>query len=278
MTERNLSNEEIMAFQRDGVALLPQAVAPEWIARLLKVADQQLANPSEWGKDGDPEMQQGRMFTDRYLWRKNDAIYDYIKHAGCARLAGQAMQCSSTRFYFDHLIVKQPNTNLATPWHQDVPYWPFLGKQICSIWLALTPTTLASSTLEFVRASHLDDVYYLPARFGSKQSYGDKDWLAGGAKGTPCPDIEAQRDKYDIVSFDLQPGDALIFSAWTLHGAPGNSTTDQPRMAISTRWLGDDAIWSPRPGADPSVNPEHVQVEPGQAPHDNAFFPELWHR
>ncbi|HCH25389.1 MAG TPA: hypothetical protein DE179_13950 [Oceanospirillaceae bacterium] len=155
MTERNLSNEEILTYQRDGVALLPNAVDPVWIDRLLKVAQQQLANPSEWGKDGDPEAKQGRMFTDRYLWRKNADIYDYIKHSGCARLAGQAMQSRSSRFYFDHLLVKQPNTNLATPWHQDVPYWPFLGKQICSIWLALTPTTLASSTLEFVRGSHL---------------------------------------------------------------------------------------------------------------------------
>ncbi len=43
----------------------------------------------------------------------------------------------------------------------------------------------------------------------------------------------------------MEPGDALIFSALTLHGSLGNYSTQRPRRALSTRWLGDDVVWKP---------------------------------
>ena len=103
----------------------------------------------------------------------------------------------------------------------------------------------------------------------------DAEWLSK-AVGEVCPDIEADREKYDIVGFDMEPGDALIFSAWVLHGARGNSSTDLRRAALSTRWLGDDAIWDPRPGSDPSISQDDVSMKPGEPPYDENYFPELY--
>ena len=101
-------------------------------------------------------------------------------------------------------------------------------------------------------------------------------WLSQ-AEGEVCPDIESDRASYDIVGYDMAAGDALIFSAWTLHGAQGNASGTTRRAALSTRWLGDDAIWDPRPGADPTVKQEDVSIQPGQAPHDDNVFPEFYH-
>lgn len=273
--DRNLTNQEIKAFNGDGVAVLRDAVNQNWVERMLAVVDNQLAVPSKWSNDVNPGATENRNFTDRYQWKENTEINAYIRESGCARLAGQAMESESIRFYFDHILVKEPNTSTPTPWHQDIPYWPFKGKQVCSIWLALTSCTVKSSAMEFVRGSHLDDKYYMPESFG-----GEKDenavWMAQG-DGERCPDIEAQRDKFDIISFDMEPGDAVVFSAWALHGAPGNSSLDVRRAAISTRWLGDDAIWYPHSGADPTVNKDDVCVKSGQAPLDDDVFPELWH-
>ncbi|RTE67052.1 phytanoyl-CoA dioxygenase [Amphritea opalescens] len=274
MTQRNLTETEILQYQQDGVVCIRNAVDPEWIAKLLAFGQQQLENPGKLCNDANPGAEKGRMFTDRYLWRSHDLIYQYAKDSGCARLAAQAMQSQSARFYFDHLLIKKAETAIPTPWHQDVPYWPFKGKQIASVWLALTPVTVAGSGLEFVRGSQQDDLVYLPEAFGA--SGADKNAWTGTGEGVPCPDIEAARDDFDIIGFDLQPGDALLFSAWTLHGAPGNESSTQDRMALSTRWLGDDAIWDPRPGTDPSVNPEEVRVSPGSYPSDNAIFPEFY--
>jgi ectoine hydroxylase-related dioxygenase (phytanoyl-CoA dioxygenase family) len=101
-------------------------------------------------------------------------------------------------------------------------------------------------------------------------------WQSQG-EGESCPDIEADRNNFDIIGWDMEPGDAVIFSAWTLHGAQGNTSSTQRRAAISTRWLGDDVIWQPHSGSDPTVRQEDVSIQPGQAPIDDEVFPEMWH-
>ncbi len=274
MADRSLTHDEMTAFAQDGVVNVKGCVDADWVSLLLDVAERQLDHPSPWVNDVNAGGSENRLFTDRYLWRHNDVIHRFIRESGCARLAAQALQSQSVRFYFDHLLVKKIRTEAVTPWHQDAPYWPFRGKQIASIWLALTPVTVAGSSLEFVRGSHLNNVYYLPEVFGGENNRSGQ-WAAE-QKGEPVPDIESERSAYDIIGFDLEPGDALIFSAWILHGAPGNASATQNRVALSTRWLGDDVVWDPRPGVDPTVNPEHVAIEPGQPIRDNAFFPEVF--
>ena len=274
MEQRKLSKEEVVSFRTNGVVKVSGAVDPSWIPELLTVADVQLTKPSKWVNDLNAGASENRLFTDRYLWRHNDVIHRFVHDSGCARLAAQAMGSNSARFYFDHLLIKKVNTPTITPWHQDAPYWPFRGKQIASIWLALTPVTVEGSGMEFVRGSHLDDVYYLPEVFGGAENKSGQ-W-ANEQQGVAVPDIEANREEYDIVSFDMAPGDALIFSAWILHGARGNSSSTQDRVALSTRWLGDDVLWDPREGVDPTVDPAQVLVDPGTPPRDNSFFPEIF--
>jgi ectoine hydroxylase-related dioxygenase (phytanoyl-CoA dioxygenase family) len=271
---RDLSENEVKAFREDGVAFVPAAVESQWVERLLALVDEQMAQPSKWANDPNPDQGRDRMFTDRYLWQENATINAYIRNSGVAALAGQAMGANKVRFYFDHLLVKEPGTATATPWHQDVPYWPFLGRQICSVWLALTPSTVEGSAMEFVRGSHLDGNYYRPEVFAARENH-PNDWTEQG-QGVPVPDIEANRPAFDIVGFDVEPGDAVVFSAWTLHGARGNSSQDCRRAALSTRWLGDDASWHPHPGADPTVSEGDVCVQPGDYPADDEVFPLLW--
>ena len=274
MEQRKLSKEEVVSFRTNGVVKVSEAVDSSWIPELLTVADAQLTKPSKWVNDVNAGASENRLFTDRYLWRHNDVIHRFVHDSGCARLAAQAMGSNSARFYFDHLLIKKVNTPTITPWHQDAPYWPFRGKQIASIWLALTPVTVEGSGMEFIRGSHLDDVYYLPEVFGGADNKSGQ-W-ASEQQGVAVPDIDANREEYDIVSFDMAPGDALIFSAWILHGARGNSSLTQDRVALSTRWLGDDVLWDPREGVDPTVDPAQVLVDPGTPPRDNSFFPEIF--
>ena len=37
------------------------------------------------------------------------------------------------------------------------------------------------------------------------------------------PDIDANRDKYELLSWDLEPGDVLMFHPLIVHGSPGNT-------------------------------------------------------
>ena len=55
------------------------------------------------------------------------------------------------------------------------------------------------------------------------------------------PDIESHRDSYEILGWDYEPGDVLLFHAHILHGARGNVTAANPRRAHASLWAGDEA-------------------------------------
>ena len=46
----------------------------------------------------------------------------------------------------------------------------------------------------------------------------------------------------------MERGDCTMFHPLTVHGAPGNRYTDRWRGAVSTFWMGDDAVFAERPG------------------------------
>ncbi len=254
------------AYLSDGVVKLPGAVSGEWLSEIATMADEELATPGQWVTDTNPGAKTNRLFTSRYRWRTDSVVNRYVYESGVAQMAAALMGSSTARLYFDHLLVKEPKTEAPTPWHQDIPYWPFWGEQICSAWVSVSEVTVAESSLEFVRGSHAWDSYFAPEAFD-----GAKNWTTD-FEGEPAPDVAADRDSYDIIGFDVEPGDAIFFSAWILHGAPGNAGNNR-RTALSTRWLGDDVTWYPHPGSDPTVTDEDTEVQSGEYPDDDNHFP-----
>jgi ectoine hydroxylase-related dioxygenase (phytanoyl-CoA dioxygenase family) len=271
---RALTSGEVDTFQRDGVVLVRDAVGPEWLDRLHRLVDSILTRPGEWVSDTGDRRRDGlgRSLDVRYLWRENADVRQFIFESGIARLVGQAMATRELRFYFDHWLVKEPGSGTETPWHQDVSYWPFRGAQIASMWLPLTKVDRGSSGLELVKGSHRWNKRYRPERFVETDE--TCDWIEE-APGDELPDVAKHRADYDILSEPMNPGDGLIFSAWTLHAATSN-LSDRRRAAVSTRWLGDDATWFPHAAADPTVRQEDVSVEPGNLARDDDRFPLVW--
>ena len=63
----------------------------------------------------------------------------------------------------------------------------------------------------------------------------------------PIPNIEENRNKYQISSWKLNLGDALAFNFATIHGAPENNSNIR-RRAFSVRFTGDDSTYIKRKG------------------------------
>jgi hypothetical protein len=88
--------------------------------------------------------------------------------------------------------------------------------------------------------------------------------------------LVCRRDHYDIVSYELEPGDMLVHHHLTVHGSAGNATFRQTRRTASLRYCGDDIRFKFRPYA-PAQAHFHHQLKDGD-PLDCAQFPVVWPR
>ena len=159
-------------------------------------------------------------------------------------MAGQFTHSSQAQFFHDHAFCKEPGTQLATPWHQDLPYYCVAGQQTVSIYVSLDHAR-EDAAVRFVRGSHRWSRLYHPRAFT------DGDRLGESAQATEAvPDIEAHPEQYDIAAWALEPGDAVLFSFRTLHGTT-SAQLEARRRAFSTRWLGDDVRYCDRGETSP---------------------------
>jgi ectoine hydroxylase-related dioxygenase (phytanoyl-CoA dioxygenase family) len=175
------------------------------------------------------------------------------------------------RFYFDHLFMLDADCGKDEYyWHQDMPYWGCGGTQICSFWLALTPCAVDSGALEFVRGSDKGRLY-LPTSFARAM-----DEHYARLETEERPQYHQQREVYDIASWDIRVGDALLFNTRIMHSSRGNHSKTHRRVAYSTRWLGDDAVFEPKRGfQDPVTYPE-AGFPVGEKLSRSSKFPLVW--
>ena len=264
----NLSDEDIETYRRDGVVCLRKLISAEWIVALREGVEADLAEPGPhveiYTTDRDP----GKFFNDFDLWRHIPALKHFVFEGPCAEIAARLMGSSKITFFYDHVFVKEPGTESNTHWHQDQPYMAVEGRQFCSNWIPLDSIS-EQITIEFVRGSHLWGRQFAPF-----------DSLTDGTRHPSkvferCPDIEGARDDYDILSWELEPGDVMFFHALTVHQGRNNPTRDRRRRSLTHRWLGDDATYLRRD--PPAEFPQYpTELKSGQPFDDDPQFPVVW--
>ena len=260
--------EAVRRFQQDGAICLRQCFAQRWIDVLAAGFERNLADPGPNASCFTPSGNPGGYFDDFLNWQRIAEYRQFIFDSPAAAIAATAMSSTSVRILLENMLVKEPGTLEASPWHQDQPYYCVDGRQLCSVWFPLDPIPRAVC-VEFVAGSHRWDKLFTPRRFGDHSEY---QYPAGTFDDAPDPDGAGHR----ILAWDLEPGDCVVFHMRSLHRAPGTPGLATRRRAFSTRWLGDDAVYAVRPGEMfPKVPPPYP--EPG-APMEHPAFPIVWPR
>lgn len=140
-----------------------------------------------------------------------------------------------------------------TPWHQDISYEPMTGEKSAVVWIGLDPIE-REYALEVVRGSH-KGIIYNATRFDPD----DDTAPFHEHRALPrLPDIQAARERWDIVSWPNEPGDVLIFHPAALHGG-GGTRSGCIRRSLTLRFVGDDARKMEFPR---TVMPEPAPGEP----------------
>ena len=262
------TQDEISAFQRDGAVIIRGLFSANEMAIMEKGIERNMAAPSELAIVASRPEDPGYFIEDFCNWQRIDEYKRFIFESPAAEAAGRLMGSKQVRLYHDHLLVKEPKTTAKTPWHQDQPYYNIDGAMNCSMWLPVDPVAV-QSTLRFVAGSHLDG-WLMPRSFMSNEAK----WFPEGTL-KDLPDIDAEPDKFKILEWALEPGDALFFHMLTLHGA-GGVAGGKRRRVLSVRFMGDDIVHAPRQWRTSPPFPGLVDRLPAGAAMTEPEFPVLW--
>ena len=264
----HFANGIIDDYQKDGVVLIRE-MFKDWVEPLRKGLDRNLTNPDQYAFpcDSNPTGAPGRFFDSYCNWLLIPEYFEHITESSAASFAGQLMKSSTAQFFHEHAFCKDPGTQCATPWHQDMPYYCVDGTQTVSLYIALDETP-AEVAVSFVRGSHRWGKLYHPVAFLDAE-----DFESEGVQLEEAPDINECPDEYDVASWDLEPGDCIAFDFRTLHGTTAGEVKAK-RRAVSTRWLGDDITYYERKIKSSPPYPD-IGLESGDRMRTD-WFPILW--
>jgi ectoine hydroxylase-related dioxygenase (phytanoyl-CoA dioxygenase family) len=264
-----ISEADVKTYERDGVVLIKRAFEPEWLEVVARGVEKDIAQPGPLHTmqqtPGDP----GFFLTDFCMSQRLAEFRDFAFESPAPEIAQALMRSKRVNYFYDGIWVKDKGTPKRTRWHQDQPYYPVNGA-MCILWMPLDPIS-KDICLELLRGSHKWNRWFQPelTRLG-------EDLYPPNTEFERMPDIQADRDSYDIAAYDMEPGDCIAFNGMTVHGAPGNPRQTHRRRALSTVWLGDDAVFATRPGpVRPSF--EGHGLKPGDSM-DSPYFPRVWPR
>ncbi len=302
---RTLTPEEIETYRRDGVVCLRGALSDSWVAVVKDAVDDAERRYLESQSEGssvesvlEPTLEHSHLHAmgqlgamleaqgmdvlrdkkpdnaDGQFILVNNAVLDYpavqrlALESPLAGLAAQLFGARKVNFLFDQIFIKQPGAGTRTAFHQDWGYFHVDGEQVASFWTAAEPVAKENGGMGYVRGSHRWDLHSPNVFVGQAVS---------GDNGLPSlPDIEGHESDYDIVYFDVEPGDVIVHNYRTVHGARGNTSLDRTRRAVSLRFAGDDATVLHRPSA-PAEFPVDPTLRDGD-PLDSKTYPVVWPR
>jgi ectoine hydroxylase-related dioxygenase (phytanoyl-CoA dioxygenase family) len=289
--------EEIKTFHRDGAVLLKQVLPEKWGNLLAQGLEDARSNRAGASVDID-----GPLSINHFTSNHSPALAKIIAESPVAELVGRVLN-SSVRFYMDQMFYKPAGEIEPTPWHQDTCYYNVEGHDLVRAWISpdAVPRNLS---MEVVRGSHLWNVTY--HTWVGKPVTDDPKGAAKAAlaieQGRPIidieqydswgyldsfrdhklpstPDISSLKDSFDIIGWDYQPGDVLLFHGHILHGADGGFQPDSPRRSHASMWAGNDMRYIHRFGQvipDPKALYELKPQSGDLLSQFPKVFPKIW--
>ncbi|MBX9924813.1 MAG: phytanoyl-CoA dioxygenase family protein [Hyphomicrobiaceae bacterium] len=211
----------------------------------------------------------GHFFLDTAVTSRNKELRSFALRGAAAEIAGCLIGGNTVRYCQDQIFVKEPGTREKTAFHQDATYLEIDGDQCCVLWIPVDPAIAETAGMEYIRGSHRDGKLYKPNVFVAQTPL-------PYSEGEDIPDIEGNRQNFDIVSFDAEPGDIIVHHYKTIHGSRGNMSRYQVRRALTVRYAGDDIRVKLRPWAPRQMHLKEAMVDGGCL--GDVDFPIVWQR
>ena len=208
-----LSGRDIEAYQRDGFHFPLRALSAEDAAAYR--AKLEAFEASQGGSI------KGTLKTKMHLvlaWIHELATHPTFLDA-VEDVLGPDILCWNSSFF-----IKEANDPGHVTWHQDATYWGLSSPDVCSVWVALSPSTLESGAMRVIPGTHTSP------QLEHEDTFDDHNLLTRGQKLKQDPD---DATAVDIV---LQPGEISLHHVMLVHGSEPNRTDDR-RIGLAIRYI-----------------------------------------
>ena len=249
----------VAEWQENGAVKIPQLLDPAEFSACREFYDWILANPSPiatqfFEGDGDSFFNDVGQAAGYYPLA--ESLFD-----ACPSLRETAQSLfgpdnQNIWFLGYEVFHKRGSAGRHTPFHQDASFAPFHGKHLVRFWIPFEHTP-KSHCLEVIGGSHRGPLFNPnkilmtdPATHGADgvddtTPFFDKE---EELRAMPrVPDILADPEAYDVLSWDLDPGDAIAFHLASLHGNAPVDVRHPERNTLILGFFGDDCIYKPLP-------------------------------
>ncbi len=271
-----LGPQRIETYRRDGVVHVPGAFDAEWLELLGRGIERNLAAPGPLFADHRDEGDRGsgRYCEDTWMWSRIPEFERFVRESPAGRLAGAALGARRINLVMDVWFLREAGATAGAPWHHDISYFDFDGP-MAVLWVPLEAVD-RESAIGFVRGSHLWKRLFMRTFFTGHRSAGAPGWVNGEHYELP-PDVEAEVDPEDVLRFELERGDCLLFDIRTLHGAPRAGPARRTVRRFTLRMAAEGARLRYRGdwAAGERALIEAAGHREGDAL-DSEFFPRLW--
>lgn len=255
------------AYKRDGVVHLPRALNEDQLAAALTAFDWSLKHPG-------PLASKISQRTDALFYQDLanldclDAYRPMLETSPLPELISQLWGTAECWFMYEQVFLKEGGESRRTPWHQDSSYLNVGGDDLAVAWITFDAQSKEDS-LEFVLGSH-KGLLYDGSRFDPDD---DTAPIYSDDQLPRLPDIQAERARFPIASWAVEPGDVIVFHPRTLHGGAPTHAGSR-RRTLTLRFFGRDAVYEkrPRPAGPPA--PGLHALKPGD-PFRNDWFLKL---
>ena len=207
-----LSESQLAQYRRDGFLFPLPTMAPGEAGRYRQAME---VFEAERGKKAQQVLRQKCHLALRWA-------YELVSHPklldAAESLIGPDILCWSTSFF-----IKEANDPRYVSWHQDPTYWHLDNDDLVSAWIALSPSTVENGCLRVLPGTHR-------GRMAHFETDDPKNYLTRGQT------LADAVDESKAVPVELQPGEAALFHALTVHGSPPNPS-DQRRIGFAIRYI-----------------------------------------
>ena len=234
-----VSQLEIEKFNKDGAVFLKNKFDIKWIEKLKKGIEKDIKNPSPRFKSHTTKSNVPAYLEDYWTWDLVPEFKEFVYKSPYAKIASELMSAKKINLVMDNWFLREAGSKSSTPFHHDISYFDIKGT-MCVLWLPLQSTT-KDEGVAWVKGSHLWGKLFLRVLFKDGHNVEGKECIINGKKYELPPDILDNKEKYEFMKWDCEPGDCVIFDMRTLHGVLSPSIPKKTLSRYTLRVAKEDA-------------------------------------